>query len=36
MVDSITDIKFVDATVDFVAGVPSTDPGKQTFEEAIK
>jgi hypothetical protein len=36
MMASITNIDLADTAVEFVARIPSTDPDKQTFEEAVK
>jgi len=36
MIDSITNIDFADTAVEFVAMIPSADPDKQSFEEAVK
>ena len=35
MMDSITNVMLADVAVEFVALVPSADPNKQTFEEAV-
>jgi hypothetical protein len=36
MMASITNIDLADTTVEFVVRILSTDPDKQTFEEAVK
>jgi hypothetical protein len=36
MINSITDANLADAAIEFVALIPSADPDKQTFEEAVK
>ena len=35
MMDSITNVMLADIAAEFVALVPSVDPDKQTFEEAV-
>ena len=35
MMDSITNVTLADTAAEFVALVPSVDPDKQTFEEAV-
>ena len=35
MMDSITNVPLADTAAEFVALVPSVDPDKQTFEEAV-
>jgi hypothetical protein len=36
MIDSITDANLADTATEFVALIPSADPDRQTFEEAVK
>lgn len=36
MIDSITVANLADAAIEFVALIPSADPDKQTFKEAVK